>query len=45
MGGSSQTRDYFGNLVAKMQKDIEDLMKICQEVLTLNMKKASGNKD
>lgn len=31
MGGvGSSTRDYFGMIVARMAKDIEDLVRICQ---------------
>lgn len=39
-GGSSGSRDYFGKIVEKMAKDIEDLVRNCQQVLTLNIKKA-----
>lgn len=28
-GGSDNRRDYFSMIVAKMQKDIEDLVRIC----------------
>jgi len=44
-GGGSSTRDYFGMIVARMAKDIEDLVRICQNVCTLNMKKAVASKD
>lgn len=37
-GGDSR-RDYFSMLIAKLQKDIEDLVRVCQKVTTLNMKK------
>ena len=39
-GGPSGSRDFFGLIVAKMAKDIEDLVRVCQNVLTLNIKKA-----
>ena len=29
-GGRSDTRDYFGNIVGRLAKDIEDLVKTCQ---------------
>ena len=38
-GGSDMKRDYFNNLVNKLIKDIEDLLKICQKVTALNNKK------
>jgi hypothetical protein len=38
-------RDYFSMVVARLQKDIEDLVRICQKVMTLNIKKAAGNKE
>ena len=44
-GGSSGSRDYFSLIVTKMAKDIEDLVRNCQQVLTLNIKKAVTSKD
>lgn len=43
--GNSNTRDYFGLIVARMAKDIEDLLRICQQVLTLNIKKPIASKE
>ena len=44
-GGSAASRDYFSLIVVKMAKDIEDLVKNCQQVLTLNIKKAVTSQD
>ena len=44
-GRGDVRRDYFGMIVARLQKDIEDLVRICQKVMTLNIKKAQGSKD
>lgn len=32
-------------VVARLQKDIEDLVRICQKVMTLNIKKNPGTKE
>ena len=39
--GRADTRDYFGNMVGRLSKDIEDLVKTCQQVMTLDIKKAA----
>lgn len=44
-GRGDVRRDYFKLLVTKLQKDIEDLVKICKDVLTLNLKKLATNND
>ena len=38
-------RDFFTMLVTRLQKDIEDLVRISQKVMTLNIKKAPGSKE
>lgn len=38
-------RDYFSMVVGRLQKDIEDLVRICQKVMTLNIKKNPGTKE
>jgi len=40
--GGDNRRDYFSMLIAKLQKDIEDNVRICQKVMTLNMKKTTN---
>ena len=42
-GGGDMRRDYFSMLVSKLNKDIDDLMKICQKVTTLNMGKITSS--
>jgi hypothetical protein len=44
-GRGDVRRDTFVLLVGKIQKDIDDLIKICQRLMTLNLKKAPGSKE
>ena len=44
-GGGDNRRDYFTLLIGKLQKDIEDLVRICQKVLTLNIKKNTAQSE
>ena len=44
-GGGDMRKDFFSNLVHKLNKDIEDLVKICQRVTTLNLKKKSDDNE
>ena len=39
-GRGEVRKDYFSMLVNRLQKDIEDLVRIAQKVMTLNIKKA-----
>ena len=44
-GRSEVRKDYFSMIVNRLQKDIEDLVRIAQKVMTLNIKKAQGSKE
>lgn len=44
-GRTDFKHDFFGLIVQKIQKDIDDLVQICQKLMTLNMMKAVSNKD
>ena len=44
-GGGDIKRDYFSMMVARLQKDIEELVRICEKVLTLNINKSAGSKE
>ncbi len=44
-GRGDTRRDFFQTLVGKIQKDIEDLVRHCQRVLTLTMKKMAGGQE
>ena len=40
-GGGDIRKDYFSNLVNKLNKDIEDLVKVCEKVTVIDLKKMS----
>ena len=44
-GRGEVRKDYFSMLVNRLQKDIEDLVRIAQKVMTHNIKKAQGSKE
>ena len=44
-GGGDIRKDYFGILVAKLNKDIEEQVRICQKVMILNLKKTMSQED
>jgi hypothetical protein len=44
-GRGNIRRDIFGFLVDKFQKDIEELVKICQRLMVVDIKKQPGSKE
>jgi len=45
-GGGDNRRDYFSNLSGKLQKDIEDNVRICEKLMTpFSLKKKADQKD
>lgn len=44
-GGSDIKRDYFSMMVARLLKDIEELVRIAEKLLSLNINKAISGKD
>jgi len=44
-GGSDIKRDYFSMMVARLLKDIEELVRIAEKLLSLNINKSISDKD
>ena len=44
-GGSDIKRDYFSMMVARLLKDIEELVRIAEKLLSLNINKSISGKD
>lgn len=44
-GGGDIKRDYFSMMVARLQKDIEELVRICEKLMSLNINKAISSKE
>lgn len=44
-GGSDIKRDYFTMMVARLHKDIEELVRICEKLMSLNINKSISSKE